>query len=100
MATLLQGNKKEANGGDQKLTEQQTDPRTEQHQQGPLPAAPLGYRKLIRISLFIADALLFALAARVAFKSGGSFGFSEAALCASALLMGAWLTVVAIQMKS
>ncbi len=101
MATLLQGRKKEANGGAEQQPQEGT-PRSPETDQQPVESAQSSqpYRKFLRISLFVADGLLLLLAARVAFKSGGSFGFPETALCAGALAMGAWLAVVALHMKN
>jgi len=99
MATLLQGHKKEVNGGaekPQKHAEKVPEAKSEPCSAGASPRS----RNFLRIWLFAADVLLVALAARVALKSGGSFGLAEAALCAGALGLGAWLTVVALRMKN
>jgi hypothetical protein len=96
MATLLQGHKKEVNGA---AEEEQAQGRPEAEPEGSSAEESPRSRRLIRTSLFVADGLLVALAARVALKSGGSFGLAEATLCAGALAMGAWLTVVALRMK-
>ena len=99
MATLIQGSKPVANGGGERKAEKGTGQPSSSEQQAAGPARSSNQLKLLRISLFVADGLLVLLAARVAFKSGGSFGVAEAALCAGALGMGAWLTVVALHMK-
>ncbi len=53
-------------------------------------------RRLLQTSLVLADVLLFALAARLVFKSGGHFGFLEAMLCVAAIGLGAWLSCLAL----
>jgi hypothetical protein len=59
-------------------------------------SAATGRSRLLRISLIVADVLLAGLAATLVFKSGGHFGFAEATLCVVALLLGAWLTCLAL----
>ena len=86
MAALLRG----GNGG----------PKPEDQPQEPLPppAAPeavLGKRWL-RASLWLADMLLLGLAGRLVFQAGGTFGFLEIALCVVAVLLGAWLSCLAL----
>ena len=99
MATLIQGNKPVVDGGAEKKSQPHTVQSAKPEQQGEKRPQFPNQRRVLRISLFVADGLLVLLAARVAFKSGGSFGLPEAALCAGALGMGAWLTVVALHMK-
>ena len=71
----------------------------DQPQEPPLPpAAPerQNGRRWLRTSLWLADALLLGLAARLVFQAGRSFGFLEAALCVVAVLLGAWLSCQAL----
>jgi hypothetical protein len=56
-------------------------------------------KKLVQASMFIADLLLMALIARLAFVSHGHFGFFEVTLCVLALAIGAWLSCLAIWMR-
>ncbi len=61
------------------------------------PAAPTSRpRRKVRVSLVLADLLFLGLAARLIFKPGGPNGFIEMALCALALLVGAWLSWLAL----
>jgi len=54
------------------------------------------WKKLVRLSLVLADVLLVFLAAWLVFKSGGHFGVVEMLLCAAALGLGAWLSCLAL----
>lgn len=56
-------------------------------------------RKLIQVSLIVADLLLIGLVARLAFVSHGGFGFVEVSLCVVALTIGAWLSCLALWLK-
>ena len=85
MATLLRGNQSDPRTG----TEPEPKPAEE-------PKQPPGHRYgLFRLSLILADLLLVALAACLAWRKG-SFGFFEIALCILALALGAWLTCLAL----
>ncbi len=82
MATLLRA----GNGHQEKLPTEPGEPARR------VPKS----RRLLRLSLCLADVLLLGLAARLAFKNGGSFGWLEIALCSIAVLIGAWLTCLAL----
>ena len=56
-----------------------------------------GSKRMLRASLVLADLLLFALAARLVFRSHGHFGFIEVMLCIVAVGLGAWLSCLAIR---
>lgn len=56
-------------------------------------------RKLVQISMFVADLLLIGLVMRLAFVSHGRFGWFEVALCILALGIGAWLSCLALWLK-
>jgi hypothetical protein len=51
---------------------------------------------MLRVTLFAADGLLLALAARIVFKSNRPLSFLETALCVIAVMMGAWLSILAL----
>lgn len=53
-------------------------------------------KRLLQGSLFLADALLVGLAARLMAGSGGHVGFGGIALCVLAFVVGAWLTCLAL----
>src|SRR2546425_11761154 len=84
IATLLRG----PNGGS-------TNPEAQTEAQSQVAEKP-GRKRMLRASLVLADLLLFALAARLVFRSHGHFGFIEVALCLAALGLGAWLSCLAI----
>jgi len=68
-------------------------------QQARDPAAvslPLGASPVVRGSLFLADALLVGLAVWMRAKAPGSLGGAGIALCLFALLLGAWLSCLAL----
>jgi len=87
MATLL----KAGNGGPKPEEKAATD--TEANAP---PQESKDRKKLVRLSLVVADVLLVFLAARLVFKSGGHFGAVEILLCAAALGLGAWLSCLAL----
>jgi len=88
MATLL----KAGNGGGPKPEEKAA---TDMGANAP-PQESKDCKKLVRLSLVVADVLLVFLAARLVFKSGGHFGAVEILLCAAALGLGAWLSCLAL----
>ena len=90
MATLLRAGK----GGSR--NEERTSPEQEDEHQA--RAAKDG-KRLLKLTLVIADLLLVSLAARLVFKSGGQFGLLEGLLCAAALALGAWLSCLALWRK-
>jgi hypothetical protein len=55
--------------------------------------------KMVQTSLVLADLLLMALVARLAFVSHGRFGMVEVFLCGLALAVGAWLSCLALWLK-
>jgi hypothetical protein len=60
-------------------------------------AAPLVESALpVQASLFLADAMLAGLAGWLALRTHGSQGWGGTALCLLALLLGAWLSCLAI----
>lgn len=61
--------------------------------------ALLRRKRLVQISMFVADLLLISLVMRLAFVSEGHFGFFEILLGILALSIGAWLSCLAIWMK-
>ena len=86
MATLL----KAGNGGpkpEQKPTEAEANAQAQERKE---------WKRLVRLSLVVADVLLVLLAAWLVFKSGGHFGAMEMLLCAAALGLGAWLSCLAL----
>jgi hypothetical protein len=56
-------------------------------------------KNLVQVSLVLADLLLLAVVARLAFVSNGQFGFIEVMLCILALAIGAWLSCLALWLK-
>jgi hypothetical protein len=68
----------------------------EEPQPPPVPLETLRRRRWLRTSLWLADVLLVALAARLVFQRGGAFGFMEALLCVVAVVLGAWLSCLAL----
>lgn len=56
-------------------------------------------RKLVQISLLIADVLLIGLVARLALANHGHFGFLEVTLSVLAFAIGAWLSCLAFWLK-
>ena len=83
MTTLLRG----ANGSPNEESAQTETP-------SPTAGNPRG-KRLLQISLIVADVVLLALAARLVFKSEGHFGFLEVTLCILAFGLGAWLSCLA-----
>lgn len=61
--------------------------------------ALLRRKRLVQISMFVADLLLISLVMRLAFVSEGHFGVFEILLGILALSIGAWLSCLAIWMK-
>jgi hypothetical protein len=59
------------------------------------PHKPSPGRAMLKVSLMLADFLLVLLAGCLALRKG-SFGFLEISLCVVALVLGAWLTCLAI----
>jgi hypothetical protein len=65
------------------------------------PAAPAAhgaakpYRNLIRASLGVADVFLLGLALWLIFRPGSTHSFWEIALAGAAVLLGAWLSLLA-----
>lgn len=91
MAALLRG----GNGDpkEQKLADQSPPNDSE------VLAATARKRKLIQVSMFVADVVVLGLVARLAFVSHGRFGFFEVTLCVLALAIGAWLSCLALWLK-
>ena len=54
-----------------------------------------GWKKLIQISLILADLVLLGLAGRLALKANGPLGSTDLAFCIIALVLGAGLTCLA-----
>jgi hypothetical protein len=55
-------------------------------------------RNLTRVSLWSADLLLLGVCVYIAFGSGEPLTWTRAVLCIAALLMGAWLSLLAIRL--
>jgi len=91
MAALLRGGNGEPREPNPASESPNTDPAS--------IAAATRKKQLIRLSMFVADGLLIALVARLAFVSHGHFGFFEIALCILAFGIGAWLSCLALWMK-
>ena len=51
---------------------------------------------VVRLSLFSSDVLLCTLVLSWAWKHGGTLSAWELVLCASSILLGAWLSVIAL----
>ena len=62
-------------------------------------AAAARKRKLIQVSMFLADVVVLGLVGRLAFVSHGHFGFVEFTLCVLALVIGAWISCLALWLK-
>jgi len=78
------------------LLKPQTSPEEEpKEQQVPLP--PL-HRNLARVSLWAADLLLLGVTAYLTFGTGAPLSAARVLLCILALLMGAWLSVLAFRL--
>lgn len=88
MAALIRGG-----NGDAKSPEPKSKADTENL------AAANQKKRLIQPSLVVADLLLISLITRLAFASHGHFGFFETTLCILALVIGAWLTCLALWLK-
>lgn len=86
MATLLSG----GNGADKPSSS------AAPAAQEPLPPAPLRGKRLLQTSLFLADLLLLGLTMWLIFKTQGPFGFIGTALCVVAVILGAWLSCLAL----
>ncbi len=56
-------------------------------------------RRLLRASLFLADLLLLTFAARLIFHAEGPLGLASIALGVVAVLLGAWLTCLALWLE-
>jgi hypothetical protein len=85
MATLLRGSNGDA--------ESENEPR---------PAAPPPIslnRKLLMLSLVLADLVLIIILARMAFRTEGHFGFVEVVLSVIGMTIGAWLSCLALSLK-
>lgn len=87
MATLL----RVGNGGPK--PEEKVAPTTEESAQAQKRKE---WKRLVKLSLVLADVLLVLLAAWLVFKSGGRFGAMEILLCGAALGLGAWLSCLAL----
>jgi len=91
MAALLRG------GNGEPSAEQQPAPETRSALA--TPGRTPGNKRLLQVSLWLADVVLIGLAARLVFQSSGSFGFLEAALCVAAVTVGAWLGCLAFWLE-
>jgi hypothetical protein len=80
VASLFRGGNGEENNANDALEKQATHKR----------------KRLVRISLFFADAVLFALAAVLVIKAHGRVGFAGIAVCVLAVTLGAWLSCLAL----
>jgi len=56
-------------------------------------------KRLLKGSLILADLLLLGLAIYLVFRSQGTFGFVEVTLCVIAVVMGSWLTCLALWLE-
>ena len=56
-------------------------------------------KRLLKGSLILADLLLLVLVIYLVFKSHGTFGFVEISLCVIAVVMGSWLTCLALWLE-
>ena len=56
-------------------------------------------KRLLKGSLILADLLLLGLVIYVVFRSHGTFGFMEISLCVIAVVMGSWLTCLALWLE-
>ena len=92
MAALL----RVGNGGPKPETQSPHGTPPSQSEPPVSPGAARRGKWVLRVSLFAADALLLGLAARLVFKSSGPLSFLETALCVVAVMMGAWLSCLAL----
>src|SRR6266566_2126477 len=86
MAVLLRG------GNEAAKPEAQPEPRAS------TPGLHRGER-LLKGSLILADLLLLGLVICLVFRSHETFGFVEISLCVIAMVMGSWLTCLALWLK-
>jgi hypothetical protein len=56
-------------------------------------------KRLLKGSLILADLLLLGLVIYLVFRSHGTFGFVEISLCVIAVMMGSWLTCLALWLE-
>jgi len=56
-------------------------------------------KRLLKGSLILADLLLLGLVIYLVFRSHGTFGFVEVSLCVIAVVMGSWLTCLALWLE-
>jgi len=56
-------------------------------------------KRLLKGSLILADLLLVGLVIYLVFRSHGTFGFVEVSLCVIAVVMGSWLTCLALWLE-
>ena len=71
-----------------------------QEEEPKAPSVPLPHphRNLARVSLWAADMLLLGVAAYMAFGTGEPLSAARILLCILALLMGAWLSLLALRL--
>ena len=73
-------------------------PGEEETPKEPSARLPHPHKNLARISLWAADALLLGVAAYLTFGTGEPLSAARILLCLAALIMGAWLSVLAIRL--
>jgi len=54
---------------------------------------------MLQASLWVADLVLLGLAALFVFRAEAGLGFLEILLCASAIILGAWLACLALLLE-
>ena len=76
-----------------------TQPSQEEEEPKEQPVqVPHPHRNLARLSLWSADLLLLGVAAYMAFGTGEPLSPARILLCIVALLMGAWLSILALRL--
>jgi len=67
--------------------------------QAPYPQPNLRHKRVLQVSLLLADLLLLGLALWLSLKGRGAFGTVGLVLCVLSVVLGAWLSCLALLVK-